>query len=120
MANISARVLRERQNMVNKVHYPSARRPRYLEYIRGANIDGVNKKNADRRGFYVGSESQEETGCNYAFEKEQMAAANCPFGASAIVGIAMRLKASIPIPPARKPQFALIARYLGDKHVMLL
>lgn len=82
----------------------------------------MGEKNADGRRFYVRLESPGETKDNYAFEQEQMTAtaANLSFTVFMIVGVAPRLKCSIPVPPARNPQFAFIARCFKDKHVMLL
>lgn len=70
--------------------------------------------------FMIRSESPGETEDNYAFEQEQMTAtaANLSFTAFIIVRVAPRLKCSIPVPPARNPQFAFIARCFKDKHVM--
>ena len=71
--------------------------------------------------FMSACESPGETKDNYAFEQEQMTAivANLSFTAFIIVGVAPRLKCSIPVPPARNPQFTFIARCFKDKHVML-
>jgi len=80
------------------------------------------EKNVDGRRFYVRLESPSEMKDNYAFEQKQMtamAATNLFFTAFIIVGVAPRLKCSIPVPSARNLQFAFIARCFKDKHVML-
>lgn len=106
-----------RDKTANKVH-SNPQLDTALGYITERNI---NEKNADGRRFYVRLESPGETKDNYAFEQEQMTAmtANLSFTAFITVGVAPRLKCSIPVPLARNPQFAFIARCFKDKHVML-